>query len=632
MKGIVLTLDAVLALLIMVSVISLLVFFRTEATSPFFTAQQLHSLSEDALTILSESTLREVTNQSLLNYYLSNGILNESDLDKKAIDVIGALWAANKPETANISKDILNDIIPNNIGYQVLINGDNIYNSSDTSRPNYNDATIEISSARIASGYEKYKPTSGYVARSLARAVKKNNTLVVMGDVIMSSVSKKLSGSTCQGNNQNEPNISYIVDIPNDANILDAYWFIESAWVDNKFKVYLNGNFILESSTPWKLLTYNDLKAYLHTGRNIGNVIFRWGNPDPGGTGGCEGGDDGATHFVVTYNTSQLSTLERFDTQYFQTVISYAPIQYKKPIFIFGDIYNMSVYLNLTKTTQVKNVTLKFMWNGQIYNISLKNVINGIVEWNDTEIRSALNSSGISYSILDGRFFWFIANIDPYSLDWKVLDYERKIVGEDSYVKINYSERGEIYNYIDMTRVLSNFTYSIPVGSGFYRYTKWNFNLTNKIPLFAKWQYAWVYSSGSNPKQLAIANNIILYNHDPANSSSNPLIVEFVRFGYDTNPEGVLISGNNKFELNFSSGYAINPNNSLGETTFLIPASVSYDGVFENQTNAINDANQRLRNLLGEDVSATEITNQSFSVAGVPYMWGPVSVRIRMWT
>nr|MBA4404655.1 hypothetical protein [Nanoarchaeum sp.] len=465
-----------------------------------------------------------------------------------------------------------------------------------------------------------YKPTSGYVARALAKAVKKNNTLVVMGDVVSSSVEKPGGGT-----NQNDVNISYIIDIPSDANILDASWFIEAAWVDNKFKAYMNGVYIPGSAgTGWKLLT--NIKDYMHPGRNIGNVVYRFG------AGGDTGGDDGATHIIVTYNTSQLSTLERFDKQYFQTVISNCSVEYKKPVFVLGDIYNMSVRFNLSNTTQVKNVTLKFMWNGQLYNISTKNVTNGLVEWNNTEIKNSLNPKGIFYSMLSGRFFWFVIHIDKYNRN-ENLGYERRIIGEDSFVNINYSETEEIYNYIDLTRVLSNYSYSIPAGiSGFYRYVRWNFNLTNKIPLMAKWQYAWLYSDGSNPRQLAKANDIILYNHDPANTSSDPLIVEFARFGYDTSPEGVLISGNNKFELNFSTGYAVNPVNSLGEATFLIPASVSYDGIFENKTGAESDANQRLRNILGEDVSATEIVNQSYSVAGVPYMWGPVSVRIRMWT
>jgi hypothetical protein len=157
-KGIVLTLDSIVAMLIMVSVISLLVFFRTETISPFLTAQQLHSLSEDALNILSESTLREVTSQDLLNQYLHSSppVLNESDLDKSAIDVIGALWSENNiSEASNITKDILGSILPDNVGYEVIINNYSIYNSSDTTvRPPYSESAAEISSGRVASGYE----------------------------------------------------------------------------------------------------------------------------------------------------------------------------------------------------------------------------------------------------------------------------------------------------------------------------------------------------------------------------------------------------------------------------------------------------------------------------------------------
>ena len=66
MKGIVLTLDAIMAFIILVIVISLLVSFRIEPTSPFLTAEQLHSLSEDAINILSKSTFREVINKTIL--------------------------------------------------------------------------------------------------------------------------------------------------------------------------------------------------------------------------------------------------------------------------------------------------------------------------------------------------------------------------------------------------------------------------------------------------------------------------------------------------------------------------------------------------------------------------------------
>ena len=67
MKGFVFTLDAIIAFGIMIFVISLLVFFRTETSSPYIAAQQLHLMSEDVLTVFTHSKLREVVSSAMLN-------------------------------------------------------------------------------------------------------------------------------------------------------------------------------------------------------------------------------------------------------------------------------------------------------------------------------------------------------------------------------------------------------------------------------------------------------------------------------------------------------------------------------------------------------------------------------------
>ncbi len=448
-----------------------------------------------------------------------------------------------------------------------------------------------------------------------------------MGDVVSSSVCKKEQENKCAGSNQNHVNVTYVIDIPEDATILDAYWFIESASVDNNFKAYLNGEYVPGSAGSGNQLV-EDFEDMLNSGLNIGIVDF-WYQ-----AGSFSGGDDGATHIVVIYNTSTLSTLEQFEKQYFQTVFSNCSIEYKKPVFVPGNISNLSVRLNITNETQVDNLTLMFMWKGIKYLISNKTPVDGVAEWNDTEIRNVLDTNGISYDDLRSRYFWFIAHIDNYT---RVEDfgYGRILNGNDSYVSVNYSRLGIIYNYIDLTRELKNYTYADLDTqfslSDFYRYVRWDFNLTYKIPLFARWQFAWGYWSGWDPQQLARANDIVLYNHDPANASSDPLIIAFARFGYENNPLGVLINSNNKFELNFTDGYSVNPVDSLGHTTFLVPASVGYGDVFENETDADNDAIQRLEDVLGDDISAMEMLVDSIRVSGVPYMWGPVSARVRTW-
>ena len=45
----------------------------------------------------------------------------------------------------------------------------------------------------------------------------------------------------------------------------------------------------------------------------------------------------------------------------------------------------------------------------------------------------------------------------------------------------------------------------------------------------------------------------------------------------------------------------------------------------------MEDAIDRLKVVMGEDVTTIDISVESFSVSGVPYMWGPAEVRLRMW-
>ena len=123
MKGFILTLDSVISLLLLVAVIPTLIFFRTEASSPFYSAQQLHSLSEDALSLVSDNTVGDIVSSGLIDQYVSSGVLSESDLEKNAIDVIGELWIENRTEVVGIIKDMFENMLPPNVGYQVLIDG-----------------------------------------------------------------------------------------------------------------------------------------------------------------------------------------------------------------------------------------------------------------------------------------------------------------------------------------------------------------------------------------------------------------------------------------------------------------------------------------------------------------------------
>ncbi len=309
---------------------------------------------------------------------------------------------------------------------------------------------------------------------------------------------------------------------------------------------------------------------------------------------------------------------------------SNASILYKKPIFISGNVSSLGVFINLTKNTQVKNVTLKFGWKGNETIISKKQPANGTVLWNDTDIRPVVESK-TSYSMLNSRFFWFIAEIDTYS-SLEALGYERRILNS-SYVEVKHTTSTP-FLYIDVSSPVQLEASSDPDTGfpDFKRYIRWNVTFAgNATPLSAIWQLAWLFRTTQNPLQRAKANGIILYNHDPANGSSDPLIKEFARFGYSSNlSQGVLNLGYNKFELNFTYGYGVDPDKSLGEKRAFLKSAVGYNDVFPNFTAAQSDAEERLRQELGPFAVATNVKLENQSIAGVPTLWGPARLQIRV--
>jgi len=372
-KGIVMTLDAIIAMMLMVSIISLLIFFRTESSSPFFTAQQLHSLSEDELNILSKSTLREViSNQTLLYDLNQSGDLSDSYWDDRAIEVIGMLWSENKSEAAaSITKDILGNILPANIGYQALINNDNVYNSSqEPERPPYGDATTEISSGRIASGYQKGGNTTGCVARAYLKSVRiDDSSYVYFGGYV------------------GDGNITVNITLPHFDKILEAYMEMD---VGSNFTLYINntyaGNYSngtagggLMRADKWVVCntTYNSYTCSNFTeGSNTLKISFIGNAPFIGGG-----------YFRVTYNTTKLTPQEEVgkDVYWFPGIAGFFNLY--DSMYIPGTLINMTSYLHY-----FNNFTLNET-NATVY-LSIGNV--AVFRSNETgNVNMSLNFSDI---------------------------------------------------------------------------------------------------------------------------------------------------------------------------------------------------------------------------------------------
>ena len=544
----------------------------------------------------SDPVIKElITNGTITN--LNDTILNE----------IAELWALNR---TSIAKDVLKSLTQNlsikGFNYGFYIDDAPIYikNSSFDSK---NDSLLIAS--RMVSGIEYNKTRLGYVARAFAEKITKNTTFVLMGDVVSSSVDY-------WWNNGNTVNISYYFNLPNRIKVNDAYFFVETSWTNNPFRVYYDGNYIPGSyGIGSKKVSLN---SYNLSGHHKINVISQYGY------GTYEGGDDGASHLVVSYQTNITNTLMQGNKYYFNPVRSYCSIRYKKPIFEIGDINNMSIHLNLT----AKTVYLSFVLDGQTYYLTSKTIpydSKGVsVDFNNTLLKSLLSSHGISYSQLKDKYFWFQIDLDHYHSREKK-DYER-ILHNDSYVKVSTTEPENSYGKIDLTKVLDVSKKSRRLSGSFYSHVEWNYNYSNEVdPVKVDSQLAWLYYTSYDPYQKIYVNSQLMYSHPPQN-----FILELSRFGYTKN-NAQFLNGINKYIIDLGNGYGINPYNSIVSYTFLIKNNVPYGNTFPTEAEAINDAVKRLNETLGSYISAVKLEDQTINLSGVPTLWGPITVEIRIW-
>jgi len=374
MKGIIFTLDAIIAFGIIIAIISGLTFFRTEIVSSFLTAQRLHSVSEDILNVLYNSKLRDVTNQTRLNEYLADKTLEAADLDKKPADVIGALWAnvSKRDQAANISKDILENFIPYNIGYQIMIDNDDVYNSSDTTRPYYENASTRISSGRIISGYEKYKPVSGFVARAWATKIKRTIIKTIPINLEWGSYTENLGAANRYWYNGYAPSATVAnrwaeirknFTLPTDANI--SYAYMQMAFDTDYANITINGNQVFYGSSLAGQIREFNITNNIVPGLNTINITFRRTDIDLGHFHpGC--------YIKMKYNTSEIESGSN-ETVFSADWIRGAPSANEIiPFYVNMPIKNVTAYVEVKDINAFLLLTLNYKYN---FSNPLRNVL-----------------------------------------------------------------------------------------------------------------------------------------------------------------------------------------------------------------------------------------------------------------
>jgi hypothetical protein len=160
-KGYVLTLDALLALMVVMVVYTLIMGIQSSINVTEITEfKALHYISEDTMQALSE---KGVLDQVCVQWALAGGSNSSTQFDT----------------ARNISNAYLSEMLPVRVGYKLMLNGTVVTNSS---RLPENESSVKTHSMRILSGYNTRLPTDGYMARARI-----NDTNVSYGSVFLNN-------------------------------------------------------------------------------------------------------------------------------------------------------------------------------------------------------------------------------------------------------------------------------------------------------------------------------------------------------------------------------------------------------------------------------------------------------------
>ncbi len=216
MRGFLLSLDALVAVTLIVAVSAMLTGMSFTYSSPELAYQRYYFAGKDIVNIFEEGRVGML--DGIIN--LSQYNLTNEDANRSILDVIGSFWADGDIEAArNLTKDILDELLNSSgLEYEILIDDEPIYSSNISHIPEH---LARLST--IVSGYEKTKPVNGYISKVyITKVGKRNSKFVYFGGYV------------------GDGNITKTFELPNDINVTSIYMEMN---VGSDFDLFLNENY-----------------------------------------------------------------------------------------------------------------------------------------------------------------------------------------------------------------------------------------------------------------------------------------------------------------------------------------------------------------------------------------------------
>ncbi|ACS33269.1 hypothetical protein [Thermococcus gammatolerans] len=594
-RGFVFTLDALLSLILVTLFITGIVAVTENSSKVYSTYMRSQSkeLASSTLLTLRTVPLNELVDPGVIQGWIQNGTLNLSlvNPDMSPLDIVSTYWAtapiypsANLRHKAEVILGYILNKTLQRYNYELLINN---YTSPYLRKlgSNYSRAPDVSPATLIMSGYAYNQTPRGYMARAyLTKLGSKENTYIIRGGYIYAKTYSS----------DDEVIIKYTVPagaIPPDATIEEIDWFLEPAWVGSEYEVYLNGNKIWSGYVDNnRLLTDTDPSGGLRLIENFKpgerntfevRVYKSW----------YDGGEDGAQYIRIKYQTSKPSTLRFPQKFHFEDVSARYGITAWKYLFVPGLLKSLSVQISVGNISSGTPITLSFMFDREIKIPATRCTYDQASKtktcyWTNSTISTTLAHEGYNYNQISSRYTTIIVQAGESDTEYSPRIH---LIGDNSFVEADY--RSEVL----LTAYTIDITEPIPMPrSDWTSYLTIQFRVpSGATPLWAKFQFPWLYYTGYDPYQkIQIDNDEIsptyIHCHGGGCNPSSPFIYALARVGYTKDTfdwryrplPNAISKGFNKLTISLGYGYWLQPKNGNGELTYVIQAYAGYGDVF----------------------------------------------------
>ena len=606
------TIDAIIALGIIILSLALASFhYQSKAQTP-----NMNLLAEDIITTFAFLNINDTTN-SYVAELIANGTIK--DLNNSVLEQIGEFWAENKTQEAqDMIENLTYGLVPSIYGFGFWIDKDVIFIRNATS-----SSGSLITSKKMISGFEKDKPTEGYVARAWARTALKNMT---------KSFPFYVQGAGFQGGGGVVFKKRFEL---NSSEIIDAKFYISIHYgISNinsmNFKV--NGNpltpnwtyieeRIVGADTTHVAFGVANCTDYVQPGQNTVEVYLMSQSSYPAYI-------NPGMRLDVTYKIeSGYYTDPRTKIFYFDNIKSVETGDKKSgawaimPIYIKKDRPLESVIFHL-KAQDIENISdipsNITQYNVQIYldNKTLDlfnpsssnetvektyNLTNNVTE-GDNVLAVYLNSY-ITTAWGDGDTILYSDSVsDPDGSSYVEVKYSKKVAEEIKYGTLDIS-------FVEEIGGIKNNSKAYPL------------NVTQEI-MEAFVQLAQLDSFDfSLHVDNGLENNLIFRTPREISTPSKIYV----------DPSYIRNSTINIFNLTDTcTSCHILPESAI-EYVAKMSALVSYGDVFSTQQEAEDDALQRLNKSIGQFAEVLNFELDSNNVQDIPTLWGPAIAEVRIW-